>query len=355
MLNKIPAVIIDLDGTLCNTDHRLHFIEQKPKDYKSFYENLKYDVPNEWCLKILASLIEKGVFILFVSGRPEEYRYETIEWFNHNIQENFFDKNDACLFMRKNKDYRKDYTIKEEIYHTEIEPDFRVMMAFDDHKEVIDMWKENGINALWIANDKTDKSKGNVYLIRHGATDFNDGPERIRGWKDIPLNDHGRKQAQEAAKKLKGKGITEMYMSDLKRTKETADIIAKALKVKVNRTGNAFRPWHLGEFEGKSIKDVIKQINKLIDTEKKSPKEGESFAEFKDRYLHNLNLLIMMARHKGINIGVATHFRNLKAAVAWSKKGYPDDYSVDTAEMKKDDLEPGDVLVIKSTGEIEKL
>lgn len=31
------AIIVDLDGTLANCEHRRHFLETKPKDWKSFH------------------------------------------------------------------------------------------------------------------------------------------------------------------------------------------------------------------------------------------------------------------------------------------------------------------------------
>lgn len=37
------ALIIDIDGTLYNNDHRKHFIEQSPKDWESFHANHIYD------------------------------------------------------------------------------------------------------------------------------------------------------------------------------------------------------------------------------------------------------------------------------------------------------------------------
>ena len=40
-----------------------------------------------------------------------------------------------------------------------------------------------------------------VYMIRHGQTDWN-AEGRLQGQKDIPLNDVGRVQAEEAGRKL---------------------------------------------------------------------------------------------------------------------------------------------------------
>lgn len=43
---KQKAIIVDLDGTLCNAEHRKHYVEAKKKDWKSFYNGIAQDKPN---------------------------------------------------------------------------------------------------------------------------------------------------------------------------------------------------------------------------------------------------------------------------------------------------------------------
>ena len=47
--------------------------------------------------------------------------------------------------MRKKGDYRHDEIIKEEIYHTDIEPNYNVIAVFDDRNRVCDMWRNLGL------------------------------------------------------------------------------------------------------------------------------------------------------------------------------------------------------------------
>lgn len=70
----------------------------------------------------------------------------------------------------------------------------------------------------------------NIYLLRHGETDWNkDG--RIQGHTDIPLNQKGRAQIGQAAEVLAGLpfGIDSIYSSPLKRAYESAEIVADRL------------------------------------------------------------------------------------------------------------------------------
>lgn len=64
-----------------------------------------------------------------------------------------------------------------------------------------------------------------IYLMRHGA----DAPNRYGGWSSLGLTDVGKQQACAASFQLLGKGIREIYSSDLTRAKETAQIIAEEL------------------------------------------------------------------------------------------------------------------------------
>jgi broad specificity phosphatase PhoE len=75
-------------------------------------------------------------------------------------------------------------------------------------------------------------------LIRHGETDWNLA-RRIQGGTDIPLNDTGRLQARDAAAALRARldpeQRTVVVASDLSRARETAEIIAGDLGLRVSR------------------------------------------------------------------------------------------------------------------------
>lgn len=66
-----------------------------------------------------------------------------------------------------------------------------------------------------------------IYFVRHGETDFNKNGF-IQGRSNIPLNDHGRQQAKEAADYFRKNRISfdKVYASPLIRAHETASIVS---------------------------------------------------------------------------------------------------------------------------------
>lgn len=138
------CVIIDIDGTLADIDHRRHCVEQKPKDWKQFNSLMVFDLPNPWCVKLIEQLHLRYDVIL-CSGRMERHRAITENWLKEN--KIHYHK----LFMRKERDFRDDSIIKAEIYEKEIEPSWNVVFVVDDRKRVVDMWRNKGLTCLQCA------------------------------------------------------------------------------------------------------------------------------------------------------------------------------------------------------------
>ena len=65
-----------------------------------------------------------------------------------------------------------------------------------------------------------------LYIIRHGRTDWNDR-HKLQGHTDIPLNDEGRRMAENAAEEYKDVHFDICYCSPLVRAKETAEILLR--------------------------------------------------------------------------------------------------------------------------------
>lgn len=150
MTTRKKALIIDIDGTLANVDHRLHFIrgkerEEKGKDWHGFHSACDKDEPHYWCVELI-ELYKKASFgIVLLTGRGEEYREVTLKWLKeHDIS---FDE----LFMRPKSARVEDSEVKKEIYQQEIEPHYDVRFVVEDRSSVVAMWRDVGLTCLQCA------------------------------------------------------------------------------------------------------------------------------------------------------------------------------------------------------------
>ena len=96
---------------------------------------------------------------------------------------------------------------------------------------------------------------GQVLLLRHGRTAFNlEG--RFQGRMDVPLDDVGQWQAEQAAKAIHGAyRVTRVVSSDLSRAAATAAAFATLAGLDV-RTDARLREWAYGAWEGMRTSDI---------------------------------------------------------------------------------------------------
>ncbi|HEY3310654.1 MAG TPA: histidine phosphatase family protein [Anaerolineales bacterium] len=97
-----------------------------------------------------------------------------------------------------------------------------------------------------------------IYLIRHGSTTLS-AEDRFSGGTEVDLSDEGRWQVGCLAKRLLNDGISAIYCSPMRRTIQTATIIAGPIQLKpVTRDG--LREIHHGRWETMSRPEVEAQF-----------------------------------------------------------------------------------------------
>lgn len=191
-----------------------------------------------------------------------------------------------------------------------------------------------------------------VYLFRHGHTRYNEQGQSsidyIRGWTDIDLDAGGKEDAKIIGEMAKTLGIEVIVSSDLIRAVETAEIIGDILGLPLSAKTPAFRPWNLGELQGQPTHQVKDDIKRYInDAHAKQVPGGESFDDFKERFLSGLRSVTDLIDNNIIQrIAIVTHFRGLKMADAWTAAGGGNDYNVDVDHFTRNDAKPGAVLQI---------
>lgn len=150
-----PLYIFDLDGTLADIEHRLHYIKGPKKDWKSFFAACPDDTPIESTLKTLTALRKGGAEVWVWTGRSEEVRTETLSWLQkHQVFQSIWNPLRApeALLMREHNDFRPDHRIKEEWLHRLDPPERnRLIAVFDDRQAVVDMWRMNNVQCFQVA------------------------------------------------------------------------------------------------------------------------------------------------------------------------------------------------------------
>jgi uncharacterized HAD superfamily protein len=139
------AIIVDLDGTLCDCEHRVHHVQGAHKNWEQFNQLLVHDTLNDWCFELIEAMSARGHKIIFVTGRGEENRDPTEAWLNKNNVK--FEH----LYMRALLDRREDGDVKEDIYRQFIEKKYQTIFVVDDRKSVVDRWREMNLICLQCA------------------------------------------------------------------------------------------------------------------------------------------------------------------------------------------------------------
>jgi 2,3-bisphosphoglycerate-dependent phosphoglycerate mutase len=93
-----------------------------------------------------------------------------------------------------------------------------------------------------------------ILLVRHGETDWNH-ERRIQGQSDPPLNELGREQARALSQALAAEQVDAVYASDLRRARETAEILAAELGLPVV-VDRELRELNFGPWEGRTVEEL---------------------------------------------------------------------------------------------------
>ncbi|MFN8354804.1 MAG: AAA family ATPase [Spirosomataceae bacterium] len=132
------CVIVDIDGTVAEMQGR----------YAYDWHLVAGDKPKRSIIDLVKLLKNAGHQIIFFSGRDEICRHESTTWITKHFNWN---KLDFQLFMRKNKDMRKDSDIKFELYNEHIRGQYFVELVIDDRQQVVDMWRRKlGLTCLQV-------------------------------------------------------------------------------------------------------------------------------------------------------------------------------------------------------------
>jgi hypothetical protein len=136
--------VFDIDGTLSDASHRLHFLATKPKNWDAFFAASADDKAIAHICD-LARHLSKVATVVFVSGRSDAVRRETEDWLERETGMR------GPLYLRNARDRRPDYIVKAELLERVLADGYRPLMAFDDRDQVVKMWRAKGVPCAQVA------------------------------------------------------------------------------------------------------------------------------------------------------------------------------------------------------------
>ncbi|MFQ6133186.1 MAG: histidine phosphatase family protein [Armatimonadota bacterium] len=152
-----------------------------------------------------------------------------------------------------------------------------------------------------------------IWLVRHGETDYT-ASGRMQGHTDVPLNAAGRRQAQLLAASLAEAGLTAIHCSDLRRARETAEIIGRGAGPKP-KARPELRERGYGSWEGLTVEAAKAERPDLVaqwfdDFDRFCPPQGEDTLALRRRVLTAFQDIV--AESDGRRIAIVGHAGPLK-------------------------------------------
>ena len=156
------------------------------------------------------------------------------------------------------------------------------------------------------------------HLVRHAANDL---AERVLcGRKlDVPLNAHGRRQAEALARRLAQEPINQIISSPRKRARQTAEPIAATLNLPFAIAAQ-LDEHDAGIWSGQSFANLARDPRWRLWNERRHevrPPAGESMAELQTRILRYLDQLAL--RYPGDTVVLVTHAEPIRAALLYDR------------------------------------
>src|SRR5215217_2021346 len=174
-----------------------------------------------------------------------------------------------------------------------------------------------------------DQKATRIYMVRHGATKLS-AEDRFAGAVDVELSEEGKFQAGQLAERLADDSIAAVYCSPLKRTMQTAAILASPHQLPLIQE-EGLREIHHGHWEGMRRADVEAQFPEEYaaweeDPFTFAPQGGEAGVNVIARALPVIRKIVV--EHRGQNLIVVSHKATLRLLISsllgFDARGYRD-------------------------------
>lgn len=187
----------------------------------------------------------------------------------------------------------------------------------------------------------------NFYIIRHGQTAYQTVKKNfVYPWEGsvntAGITEIGKQSIRKVIPKIKKLSIDILYASDFKRTRETAEMIAREIELKKENfvLTSRLRDVNLGKYHGGRKKDFYNDFPDFLNDFNQKPEDGESLSSARDRIVAFINEIDGFYKNK--NILIVSHGEPLWL-LEGALKGIRESDSMDKNKNKINYIQPGEL------------
>lgn len=157
-----PLAVFDIDGVLADVSHRLHHLQGK-KNWKMFFREARNDTRHSEGFALLKELAETHD-IVFLTGRPEHCRRDTVAWLEAAILAEAADAGIEVkeLHMRPKGNFGKSADTKAHMLKELAATGREIAVVIDDDPTVVVAHRANGFNVIHATWAKEDENFANA-------------------------------------------------------------------------------------------------------------------------------------------------------------------------------------------------
>lgn len=161
---RTPGVLFcDVDGTVADLTHRRRFVQTSPKNWMAFRKTMDRDLPIKPVINAVNHVFDAGWTVVMMTARSEIDRQVTADWLDrHGVRrhhmymraDHLYNPDGSVMLSKRGNpmpDARKDNVVKAEMLAKARADGFDPDLVFDDRDQVVEMWRENGIRCVQVA------------------------------------------------------------------------------------------------------------------------------------------------------------------------------------------------------------
>jgi phosphoglycolate phosphatase-like HAD superfamily hydrolase len=147
-----PAFLVDIDGTLANTDHRMHLLPQgdnsdDPAAWQKFHSQLHLDKPYLRVFDFVKRQAREAKLApVIITGRPMDFSELSNRWLvNNNLLPHF-------SIYRRPDNSKVDTEYKADALRRLRHEGYWPVVAIDDQPDILNVWRQHNIKTCYLAN-----------------------------------------------------------------------------------------------------------------------------------------------------------------------------------------------------------